>query len=111
MAALTYDLAIEQGATFRLVVPVLDDHGAGVDLTGWAARGQIRETHSSVAVLYRLGEHISLSGSNLILEIPGDDTAVWAWSEGVYDIELVNPAGDTARLIQGRVKVSPEVTR
>ena len=109
MPALEYDLAVEQGSTFRRSVPVLDDTGNPLDVTGWSARGQIRLTFRDSAPVYELD--ITVAGTNVELVIPAADSSEWMWRHGVYDVELVDLIGHPTRLIQGSVTVSPEVTR
>lgn len=111
MAALDYDITIEQGARYRLAVPVFDPEGAALDVTGWSLRGQIRLSHNSPDPVYSLTGVLSTSGSTVLLDIPGDDSVTWMWREGVYDVELIDPDAHTTRLLQGRVLVSPETTR
>jgi hypothetical protein len=109
--ALRHDLVIEQGSTYRLSVPVLDDTSEPLDITGWTVRGQIRLTHASPTVAYDLGPHLAIAGTAVEVTIPAEDSSLWTWCGGVYDVELVDPDGNPTRLIQGNVVVSPEVTR
>lgn len=113
MAALDYDLHIDQGSEYRLRVPVLDQDGDAVNLTGWSLRGEIRATHSSPYVLYDLGDSLAVDDDDVhvLLTILASDSAPWVWTSAVYDIEIVDPGGSVYRLLQGRVFVSPGVTR
>ena len=117
MSASKLNLAIDQGATFRKTitwragVPSLP-----VDLTGCAARMQIRASVSSADVLLSLtteNDGISLGGALGTVEIVVADTqsSGATWREGVYDLEIVLANGDVRRLLEGKVKLSPEVTR
>jgi hypothetical protein len=109
MPALEYDLNIEQGSVFRRSIPVLNDAGAPIDLTGWSARGQIRLTYRDTGVAYELD--LTAAGSTVELVIPAADSSEWQWRHGVYDVELLDADGTPTRLMQGNVTVSPEVTR
>lgn len=111
MAALDYDLIIEQGSDYRRAIPVLDETGAPLDITGWSVRGQIRLTYTSPTPLHDLGPHLTIAGTAVELEITGEASAPWVWQLAFYDVELVDPSGNPTRLMQGRVVVSPEVTR
>lgn len=111
MPALEYNLAVEQGSTFRRSIPVLDDTGVPLNVTGWSARGQIRLTHRDRTVAYDLGPHLEVAGTNVELVIPAEDSSLWTWRWAVYDVEVVDLIGNPTRLIQGSVSVSPEVTR
>ena len=87
-----------------------------VDLTGFTAQMQIRQTVQSATILYTastsLGQ-IVLGGTagTIALTIPASDTAGFTWLRGVYDMNLTSSGGIVTRLIQGNVIVSPEVTR
>ena len=109
MPALEYDLAIEQGSTFRRSIPVLNDAGTPINLDGWTARGQIRITYRDPMPAYQLD--LTCSGTNVELVVPAEDSSGWQWRHGVYDVELIDVDGVPTRLMQGNVTVSPEVTR
>lgn len=111
MAALEYDLEVEQGSTYRRTVPVLDEDGNPLDVTGWTVRGQVRLTPLSPVVLLDLGPHLTVSGTSVELAIPGTVSSLWAWREATYDVELVAPSAAVTRLLRGRVLVDPETTR
>ena len=110
MPALQYDLTIEQGSEYRLEAPVLNLDGQPQDMAGWTVRGQIRQTVSDATAI-DLGDHLSLSDSTLTISIPSAVSSAWAWTEGVYDVELIDPALQVTRFLSGRVLVSPEITR
>ena len=76
---------------------------------------QIREYVEAPEVLYK-----SEYGSDIVIEaeagaiylrIPSSKTERWDWLRGVYDIELTSPHGQTTRIMEGRVRVTPNVTR
>jgi hypothetical protein len=110
-----YDFACEQGATFSRVVTYQGSDGVAVNLTGYTARMQVRETAESGTILLDLTTEnggIALGGSagTVTLTATATQTAAIAAGEWVYDIELVNGATVT-RLLQGCFAVDAEVTR
>lgn len=111
MAARPYDLRIEQGADYEVVVPVLDKSDQPIDVTGWSARGQIRRTVTDKDVAYELTEGLSLDDGRLMLSIPAAVSSEWDWRYGIYDVELVSPDSTVTRFLTGYVYVSREVTR
>lgn len=116
MAAAPYDITIEQGATWRTTLTVKDATGTTVDLTGYTARMQIRPSVESTTVLLELnttGSGITVTGpaGQIALLITATATTGINWTGAVYDLELTAPSGDVTRLLQGRVTLSPEVTR
>ncbi len=107
------DLRIEQGATWVQTVCVETAVDVPRDLTGYAARMQIRSSHGGSVMLEPtctisgVAGTVSLSltaaaTTALVLTEP----AVW-W---VYDLELVHASG-IERLLEGRVQITREVTR
>lgn len=117
MAAANYDILIEQGATFKLMLRWKDSEGDPIDLTGYAARMQVRPFVLSDEVLLSLTDDsdggITLGGveGTIEIEAEADQTELIGSRKGVYDLELVTPQDDVIRLVQGTVQISPEVTR
>ena len=111
-----FDITINQGATFELTITWKDSAGTAINLTGYSARMQVRETYSSTTSVVSLtnGSGITLGGSagTIAIVISATTTAaLTAPFSGVYDLELVSAGGVVTRLLQGAATVSPEVTR
>jgi hypothetical protein len=114
MAATRFNITIEQGATFKKRFIWRDKNGRPFKLANWTAVMQIRPSVDSAAVVYELSSAAGtiLLGNNGIVElnIPSVDTE--SVTEGVYDLLLIAPDAVTeVRLIQGRVTVTPGVTK
>ena len=115
MAATTYDLLIEQGATFSQLV-TYKESGVAVNLTGYTARMQVRstlESATSVVELTTANGRIALGGAagTITLTISATDSAALTAGRGVYDLELVSGSGIVTRLLQGVATISRNVTR
>jgi len=111
-----FDITINQGATFELTITWKDSAGTAINLTGYTARMQVRETYSSSSTIISLtsGSGITLGGAAgtvAILISATTTAALTAPFSGVYDLELVSAGGVVTRLLQGAATVSPEVTR
>ena len=125
-----YNLCINQGATFLRTFVWATGSSCGcdsgcncspstgslVDLNGYTADMQIRQTVQSGTVLFEASTTnglIVLGGAagTIALTIPATDTSGFNWVKGVYDLNLTSSGGITTRLLQGSVLVSPEVTR
>lgn len=114
MAASTYNLLIEQGATFTLSLVWKDSEGDPVDLTGYSARMQVRPSVTSEDVLLSLTDQdgIVLGGDgSIVVQASATQTAAISSKRGAYDLELEDQDGTVTRLLQGVVTISPEVTR
>lgn len=126
MPAGRYSFTIEQGATTSFQLQYSDSDGNPVDLTGYQARMQIRETIPSTVVICSLsssldsdGTGLNLSGSSGTLPLASGSIGVYIsaasssnfdFDSAVYDIELVD-GSEVVRLVQGRIKLDKEVTR
>jgi hypothetical protein len=115
MAATTYDILIEQGATYSQVI-TYKDAGVAINLTGFTARMQVRATLESASTLIELttaNSRIALGGTagTITLTISATDTAALTSGRGVYDLELVSGSGIVTRLLQGVCTISRNVTR
>ena len=126
MAAGKYSFTVEQGSTTSFQVVYKDANGTPVNLSGYHARMQIRETIGSSTIIGRLsssldadGTGLNLSGSAGTLPLSSGSIGVYisaASSSGftfdtaVYDLELVTGIAVT-RLLQGTIKLDKEVTR
>lgn len=126
MAAGKYSFIIEQGATTNFQVNWADASGSAIDLTGYHGRMQIRETLDSTTPLISLtsslqpdGTGINLSGSNgnvplssgsIGIYISAYSSSLLNFGEAFYDLEMVKD-GEVTRLLEGKVKLSKNVTR
>ncbi|QFT56604.1 hypothetical protein FIU95_18815 [Microbulbifer sp. THAF38] len=114
-----YNIELEQGASYGLLMTIESPPGNPRDLTGYTARLQVRDNHDDKTLLLSLdnvdglkvgGDTGDPKNGQLKIEIPGLVTAGFIWREAIYDLFL-NPSSDSAeRLIYGRVTVAPRVT-
>jgi hypothetical protein len=117
MIAAVYDIVCEQGATFRRTIVWKDRYGAPVNLSGFSARLHARPFVTSEDILVELNEDnggavvANPVDGRIELFIQPFDIEDLAAQEGVYDLELESALGEVYRLLQGRFKISPEVTR
>lgn len=111
------NLTINQGATFRHKFAWKDKNGRPIDLTNFIARMQVRASASSPVVLLELTTEnggLALGGKlgTIALYLTDNSTGlIIDWVRGVYDIELVSPAGDVFRVVAGTAVVSPQITK
>jgi hypothetical protein len=116
MSAKTYNITIEQGATFRLNVRWLDPDDNPIDITGYTARMQVRRRYNDPDAVLSLTSDdgdiaIGNEAGTVDVTASADDTAAIGIKCGVYDLELESPAGTVTRLLEGSAVISPEVTR
>ena len=114
-----YDIKIEQGSTYLQTVNIVDmlPNGTEVvrDLTDYTVRCQFRPNYTSATVLYDMSVTGAISISSpqegiIEINIPSSDTQEFKFTTAKYDIEI-DLNGVVTRIIEGNVKVYPNVTR
>ena len=110
-----YNFTIEQGTTFAFSVSWKDDTDALIDLTGYTARMQLRYGSNTGTVAIELttenlGIDIDVLSSTITINITAVETSELEIKPCVYDLEMVKGENVT-RLLEGKVKISGEVTK
>jgi len=112
------DLIIQQGATFGATVTVKNSDLSAFNLTGYTGRGQIRNSYGATGILLdlapviRTGVNNSALVSGLIdIDLTAATTATLPIHQARYDLEIFNANGTVTRVLQGKVLITPEVTR
>lgn len=116
------NINIEQGATFQMPVQLstgglVSEGGTPINLTSCTIRMHIRKRITDAAPLLSLstgtGEIVITNAAQgqFTVTITDEVTAAITWASGVYDLEVETAGGQVKRYLQGKVKVSKEVTR
>lgn len=116
MAAATYDFEIEQGTTLLKPIVWKDSNGTPVNLTGYSAKMQVRQSAASPDALLEMSTvngkiQITPSTGTIVLVFSATTTAAITWKRGKYDLELTAGDGTVTRLIEGEITISKEITR
>jgi len=111
------------GSRWQKTLPFRDETGAPADFAGWSGRMQIRDDFGGTLIAtLRVGATpantatnsgtITFPGDgNVVLYLPATFTALLSeYGAAVYDVELINPAAEPDRVLEGRVKITQEVT-
>lgn len=90
-------------------------NGTPLDLSGATIRGAIKRTFGAENAI-----SFTTANGKAFLDVPtgffglnvkADDTTPLEATSYVYDIEVVLPSGDTTRAMQGKITLTPEVTK
>jgi len=116
MTAGNYNFVIDQGANWFLTVVYKDSTGTAINLTGYTAALQIRDTYADSTTDLSLTSPsggITITGATGTIAITATavQTAAIAAGSYVYDLEITSSGGIVTRLIQGKISLSPQVTR
>ena len=115
MSAGKYNLDIEAGATFRRTITYTAANDEPVDLFGALIRMQIKDNHLSetAAISLSVSSGITITepeDGEFVIEITAAQTESIPFRQGVYDIEIEYTEGTVERILEGRVKITPQVT-
>jgi hypothetical protein len=117
--ASTYDLNINQGESFSLRLTAKDTAGDAINMNGYTASGHLKFRYSDSTTIADLAPTVvsgdspgyDATGSGLIdMNLTAAQTAVLPIIEGRYDVEIHNLGGTVYRVLEGKVKINPEVT-
>lgn len=111
-----YDFCINQGTDLTVPLVLKDSTGSPMDLTGYKASMQLRTNVANtqaVDTLTNENERIVIvpEEGKITLFFPNSVTETYPAQSLVYDIEIESGGGEITRILQGKIKVSPEVTR
>ena len=133
MAAGRYSFVIEQGATTDFEIQYKDSGSNAIDLSGQYAEMRIRTSYGGTALAtltssmgatnlsytkHSGSSFLSISGSDLATPITSGSIGVYightltdafTFDKAYYDIEVTNGHART-RILQGRVKLSKDIT-
>lgn len=113
MSAGIYNLEILQGETFEKRITWKDKSGNVVDLSGYSAKMQIRNSKSQTALLIielsTTNGKITIVDNVIIITISASETASMNFTTAYYDLELTK-ASVVKRLLQGSVTLDVGVT-
>jgi hypothetical protein len=112
------NIVINQGETFSYLIRVKEDGTNPTDVTGYTFRGQVRRSYSDPTALitfsFTIQDQVTKTGEVLWKLADGVTTAIDLGGkvlEAVYDVEMVDTASNVTRIAEGKVKITPEVTK
>jgi len=112
MPAAKLNLDIEQGATWGRTLTIKDtDTCLPISLSGYTFRGQLRESYDATAFTSFTFVIVDSSGGVVSMTLAASTSSGMVAGGYVYDVEMVRPDAVVVRLLQGKAKVTPEVTK
>ena len=112
MSAAYADLYLEQGATFSTTITIDDVYNNAFDLTRYTANSVIRKSYYSTNASAVFSTVISIGNGTLTLNMTPNVTSNIAAGTYVYDAVIRDGIDNlTIRILEGKVFVSPSVTR
>ena len=105
------NLTIDQDADFTQTLTVKDSTGTVVDLTGQTVTSKLRKTHLSSTSTTFTTALVSATDGTCSITLTDAVTAALTEGRYVWDLTTTTSGGLITRRIEGRVTVTPSVTR
>lgn len=110
----TYDIVIDQGADYSLGITLKDSNNVPLDLTLYNARGHLRPKKDSTSLTATFICEVLVPNIDGKINISLSNSTTKSIEAGTYyyDIEIYT-ASDAyvERILQGKAKITQEVTR
>jgi hypothetical protein len=112
-----FDLNINQGCDFSIILKIKDNSGTPVNLTGFSFASQAKlkfnQPLPDFTFAFTLANQVTNPGE-LEMSLAAADTDSLYLTECTsyhYDLEMTNTQNKIERIMSGHANVSPEVTR
>jgi hypothetical protein len=104
------NLVVDQGATYSTTLSVTDENGGVYDLTGYTGAAQLRK-HFTSSNSTSFSVTLDSASGTITLGLTASQTANLSSGRYVYDVEITSSSNTVARVVEGVVTVTPNVTR
>jgi hypothetical protein len=115
------NIRVDQGSTYTHEFTWIDEQTeTEINISGYSARWQIRPSVESDTLLLDgdtdtkgMIEIADGVAGLVVITIPSAISEAWdsGITEAVYDVEIESPSGESTRIAEGGITISPEVTR
>lgn len=108
-----FDMCVNQGATYTQQLTIKASDGSNIDGISTATlASQIRSSYTSSTVVASFTfTWVDHANGVVTMSLSATTTTGIPAGDYVYDTELTLPSGTVYRILEGKVKVRPEVTR
>lgn len=108
-----------QGSTWVISLQLTNADGSPKNLVGCSVKGQMRKTYDAAMAYTFLATITNPQEGQIVVRMEASETAKIpcgpdkesSLSQYVYDIELTDEEGNVKKILRGRLKVIPEVTK
>ena len=103
------DLVMDQGATFKAIINVVDASSDPLALIGYTASSQMKRWYTSLNHV-DFTSSINATAGTITLSLTAAQTANIAHGKYVYDVDVTDASNNVTRIVEGVVTVRPGVT-
>ena len=107
------ELYLDQGTTFNNIINLTDDvTNAYINVSGYVVRSQMRRSYFSANASANITCTITdAPNGEITMSMTAANTALLKAGRYLYDLEVVDTNGNTSRILEGVINITPEITR
>ncbi len=106
------DLILNQGTDFTYSLGLKSANGAGINLSGYIFKSQMKSSYYNANANANLVIQITDAANGVaFLTLDSANTSNLIPGRYVYDVKMVDSGGSTSRLLEGIITVTPQVTQ
>jgi hypothetical protein len=107
------ELYMDQGATFNNTLNITDDlTNAKVNVSGYTVRSQMRRSYYSANATAQIVCTVTdAANGTILMSLAAANTSNIKAGRYLFDVETVDTASVTTRILEGIITVTPEITR
>jgi hypothetical protein len=104
---------MDQGATFNNTLNITDDlTNAKVNVSGYTVRSQMRRSYYSANATAQIVCTVTdAANGTILMSLAAANTSNIKAGRYLFDVETVDTASVTTRILEGIITVTPEITR
>jgi len=103
------NIIIDQGTSFSTTIQLNYANGSPIDLTSYTIESQIRKDYTSLnAVSF---DTVASNTGQISLALSANASANMVYGRYVFDVLATDQFGNSTRVIEGQVNITPQVSR
>lgn len=105
------NLYVDQGSFYGTYITVAGTDGAPLDLSNYTVASQMRKSYQSSAAYNFTCSITNPLAGRVRIELASEQSRLIPAGKYLYDLEVTSSNGQTMRVIEGIVLISPEITK
>lgn len=105
-----WDIEIYQGDTFAFALQFKDASNALINVTGWTALAQIKNSDGTPATTPAFATTVGGADGKITIKLTDVQSNDLAAGEYMYDVQVTDSAGNKRTYIGGRITVTEDIS-
>ena len=105
------NLTVDQGTTFEKTFTIYETDTSVLNLTNYQIRAELRKVYAAITSVPFTIVCASPATGQVTISLTDTQTSALTPGRDVYDVELKDSSNKVSRALEGKITVTPEVTR